>query len=119
MKNKIIGKLGEDIACKYLEENGYIIFDRNYTFNHYEADIIAYKDDMLIIVEVKTRKDYKYTYAHESVNTKKKSNIISLTKHYMMINHLSDYNIRFDIIEVYWYIKQINHIENAFEAYHV
>ncbi|MET0945038.1 MAG: YraN family protein, partial [Flavobacterium sp.] len=50
-----LGKEGEKLAAKYLQENGYEILDRNWTFQKAEIDIIAQKDNYLAIVEVKTR----------------------------------------------------------------
>src|SRR3989344_936934 len=55
MKNKSeIGKLGEDIACDYLEGRGYKIIQRNYRQKWGELDIIA-KDpaNALVFIEVK------------------------------------------------------------------
>ena len=116
MKREIIAKLGEEIACMYLESEGYKILERNYRYRHYEADIIAAIDDILVIVEVKTRKDYNYLYANEAVNYKKQYNLISLTENYIIQNCLYNHDIRFDVIECYWEKKEVCHIINAFEA---
>ena len=49
-----IGKLGEDLACKYLKSNGYLIIDRNFRKPWGELDIVArQKDGTLVFVEVK------------------------------------------------------------------
>lgn len=116
MKNQIIGKLGEEIACKYLLNRDYKILERNYKKSYYEADIIASKNDILAIVEVKTRKNDIYISANESVNFKKKSNLIKLANLYIYEKNIYNKNIRFDIIECYWETKKINHIINAFEV---
>ena len=50
-----LGKAGEDAVAAYLEHNGYVIRDRNWRKNRLELDIVATKDNGLIIVEVKTR----------------------------------------------------------------
>ena len=55
MKNIEIGKIGENIAYKYLSENEYLILSRNHREGCYEIDIIARdKDGILIFCEVKT-----------------------------------------------------------------
>lgn len=52
-KSQKIGELGEDVACKYLEKQGFIILERNYTKKWGEIDIIARKDEKLYFIEVK------------------------------------------------------------------
>lgn len=50
-----IGQLGENIACRYLVENGYKIIERNFRQKWGEIDIIAKASDKtLVFVEVKT-----------------------------------------------------------------
>ncbi|MDQ5971413.1 MAG: putative endonuclease [Patescibacteria group bacterium] len=53
-KNQKIGELGEDVACKYLEKQGFLIKERNYTKKWGEIDIIATKEGKLYFVEVKS-----------------------------------------------------------------
>jgi len=49
------GKLGEDLACKYLIGKGYKIIDRNYRKPWGELDIVAKSpDETIVFVEVKT-----------------------------------------------------------------
>jgi putative endonuclease len=49
-----IGNLGEDIACIYLEKQGFKIKDRNYLRKYGEIDIVAEKDRIIHFIEVKT-----------------------------------------------------------------
>jgi putative endonuclease len=53
-KNQKIGELGEDIACKYLEKQGFLVKERNYTKKWGEIDIIATKEGKLYFIEVKS-----------------------------------------------------------------
>ena len=49
------GKLGEDIACKYLVQKGYRILERNHRQKWGEIDIVAMDHNgALALVEVKT-----------------------------------------------------------------
>ena len=55
MNKSETGKLGENIACRYLVENGYKIIERNFRQKWGELDIIAKAPDKtLVFVEVKT-----------------------------------------------------------------
>lgn len=113
-KNNLIGKLGEEIAVNYLIKKGYKIIKRNYKKRFAEIDIIAVIDNIIVIIEVKTRKNTEFTKASYAVNQIKQNKIKDLTNIFLQEQSIYDYNIRFDIIECYWQYKKINHIENAF-----
>ena len=49
-----IGKIGEDIAVKYLENKGFALIEQNYRKKYGEIDIIAKKGKILHFVEVKS-----------------------------------------------------------------
>ena len=49
-----LGKIGEDLACEYLEKLGYKIIERNYLKKWGEIDIIAKKSGKINFVEVKS-----------------------------------------------------------------
>lgn len=49
-----IGKIGENIATKFLVKHGFSVLDRNYTKKWGEIDIVAEKDNKLYFVEVKS-----------------------------------------------------------------
>ena len=61
-----LGKWGEEMAARYLLDNGYAIIERDWRYQRRDLDIIASKDGILIIVEVKTRHNtaYKIGRAH-------------------------------------------------------
>jgi len=48
------GKIGEDIACKFLFARGFTMVERNYWKKWGEIDVIIEKDNILHFVEVKT-----------------------------------------------------------------
>jgi len=55
MTTKEIGTLAEEIAVKFLENQGYKIIDRNWKFKNFgEIDIIALKKNLINFVEVKS-----------------------------------------------------------------
>ena len=112
-----IGKLGEDIACLYLEKNNYKIIKRNFRCKQGELDIIAFNlKKELIFIEVKTRNNINYGFACEAVNKYKKRHIYNCAKYYLFLNNFNNINIRFDIIEIYFKNNKtyLNHIKQAF-----
>lgn len=57
MDNRKLGNAGEDLACRYLQKEGYKILERNKHYSRFcEIDIIAKYKNTHIFVEVKTRK---------------------------------------------------------------
>ena len=49
-----VGKIGEDIVCRFLMKQDFQIIERNYWKKWGEIDIIAKKSNILHFVEVKT-----------------------------------------------------------------
>ena len=71
MNNKDTGFLGENITAQYLTQNGYEILHRNWRYKHLEIDIIAIKEGMLHIIEVKTRTDHQFGFPEQAITAKK------------------------------------------------
>lgn len=62
-----IGRWGEDLACEFLMREGYRILERDWKIGKRDLDIVAIDDDVLVIVEVKTRSNERYANADEAV----------------------------------------------------
>ena len=74
-----LGRQGEEIAVKYLLEQGYKILERNWRNQHKEIDIIAMDGEELVIVEVKTRMKDDYE-PYLSVTKPKQRLLLSLDR---------------------------------------
>jgi putative endonuclease len=109
------GAEAEDMAVQYLVNNGYEIRDRNWHHHHYELDIIAQKNKIVAIVEVKSLSYNSIQEPYQSVNRNKQRMIIAATNAYIRKYNIND-EVRFDIISILFSKKepQIEHIENAF-----
>ncbi len=110
-----LGKKGEQLAVDFLLENKYDILERNYRFDKAEVDIIAQKDAILAIVEVKTRSTKDFGNPQDFVKPKQIQNLVKAVDAYVNENDL-DLEVRFDIIAI---VKEkngfeIEHLENAF-----
>ena len=98
----ITGVAGENAAAEYLVNNGYLIICRNYKPYKQEVDIIAEKDQYIVFVEVKTRREVcnsRYGRPASAVTAKKRANLAQAAQCFIR-NFPSDKFYRFDIIEV-------------------
>lgn len=114
-----LGKEAENLAADYLIKNGYKILVRNFRFRKNEVDIIAEKDNQIIVVEVKARSTDFFILPQEAVTKGKIKSIVSAANHFME-EFNKNQEVRFDIISVLPDEKRnlnIEHIENAFEAF--
>lgn len=112
-----IGKLGEERAQAYLISKEYKIRHTNWKTGKLELDIVAEKDDMLVVVEVKTRSTDYFEHPQEAINLKKIRNIVNAAHNYIFqFDWLGE--TRFDIISVIpqEHSFRIEHIEDAFLA---
>lgn len=112
------GKNGELAARAFLEKQGYKIRHTNWHWHHYELDIVAVKEEELVVVEVKTRSENYLVDPVEAVSRGQIRRIVAAADAYVRYFNLS-LPIRFDIISII--IKegnsfQIEHIEDAFYA---
>ena len=110
-----LGKKGEKLAVDFLLKKGYIIRDTNWRFQKAEVDIIAQKDEILAIVEVKTRSTTDFGNPQDFVNPKKIKLLVSAIDEYVISKDL-DVEVRFDIIAIIHENKNftIEHLEDAF-----
>jgi putative endonuclease len=114
-----LGKTAEDLAVTYLQKNGYTIVVRNFRFQKAEIDIIAEKDNLIVVVEVKARSTDVFMLPQEAVTKTKIKLLVSAANHFME-EFSKDQEVRFDIISVLADRKKnltIEHITGAFEAF--
>lgn len=110
------GRWGEDAAADYLAANGYAIAERNWRSGHYEIDIIAYKGDRIVFVEVKTR-SCETDDPIEAVDRNKAMRLIRAAVTYVDINKVN-HDIQFDLVAINGSPDDYNieHIPDAFES---
>lgn len=111
------GKMGEQMAAKYLTDKGYVILEHNYRRGHLEIDLIALDGDELVIVEVKSRAYDTILHPEEAVDHKKRLNLIRLANEYVK-THGRKENVRFDIVSIVSNANgtEIRHLKNAYNV---
>lgn len=101
MNKRLIGKIKEDEAIKYLIDNGYKIIDRNFYTRLGEIDIIAKDNDTICFIEVKYRRKNTPYLGVEAVNKNKIKKIRSTAKMYIYKKALDINNkYRFDVLSI-------------------
>ena len=107
-QHNTLGKKGEDMACRFLQDKGYEIIERNWTWRKLELDIIARKDNYLVSTDM-------YGEPENTITDKKIRRIINAADAYIKKNKI-DLFVRFDIISITGQegCFKIKHIEDAF-----
>ena len=113
---RALGEQYEALAARFLMDRGYRILERN--FHHHrsgELDLIAKKNGMLVICEVKYRKDISHGDPLEAVTYKKRLFLCKAALGYLSKKgYPQDTPLRFDVIGITG-DGNLRHIENAFD----
>lgn len=110
------GKFAEETAALNYISRGYTILERRWRMGKNEIDLIAQKDDEIIFIEVKARKDNEEE-AVSAVNCDKRKRMIRSADAFIS-RQKGRMNYRFDIVTCIGTPKdyKLDFIENAFFA---
>jgi putative endonuclease len=115
--NRLLGDRGERAAARFLRLRGMRVITRGYRTRHGEIDLIVRDGDILVFVEVKSRRQ---GVPAEAVTLEKQRRITLAALHFLRKHDLLDIRSRFDIVAIVWPDERgeprIEHIPNAFEA---
>lgn len=123
LNRKQLGAEGEERASLYLQEQGYIIVQRNWRCGSGEIDIIASKENQLVFVEVRTRTVYaqgagvnRYGSVLEAITPRKQMQLRRLAEIYLYQSKLRNISLSFDVVLVERSGEHytLNHIKHAF-----
>ena len=115
-KHNDLGKWGEDFAAEHLQQQGYVIRDRDWHCGKRDIDLVAITADMatVVFVEVKTRTSNEVSEPADAVNRQKIRNLGIAAN-----NYIKQFNVqvRFDVVTIVGTSRenaQLEHIEDAF-----
>ncbi|TLM65804.1 MAG: YraN family protein [Deltaproteobacteria bacterium] len=111
-----LGRLGEDLAVRHLEQRGFTILARNHRTPVGELDIVARDRSHLLFIEVKTRRSTAFGVPAEAVGARKQRQIVRAAQWYLASRRFPDLQPRFDVIAVIAGRGEpaVTHIANAF-----
>lgn len=78
-----VGKIGEDLAKKFLEEKGYKILEQNYKTKYAEIDLVVEKNKELVFVEVRTKIGENFGTPEDTINKNKLRKVLWNAKNYI------------------------------------
>ena len=94
-----LGKEGEALALGFLRKNDFEILHCNWRYSRYEIDIIAKKQSLLHIIEVKSRNYFPGAFPEESVS-KKKFNFLKKAAEEFLYLHPEYTHIQFNVLSI-------------------
>lgn len=98
---QVVGRIGEDLAERYLRSQGLEIIGRNYRTKRWgELDIVAKEGGIFVFVEVKTRTNIKYGRPEEAVNYYKLRSLKRACEYYCLAKGNGNAPRRLDVIAI-------------------
>ena len=95
------GQVFEQMACRYLQQQGLELVESNYRSRKGEIDLIMLDDHCLVFVEVRYRATNRYGSGAETVNRRKQERLIATANHYLQgKHHGATQAARFDVISI-------------------
>jgi len=113
LNKRKVGFDKEELAAAYLEQQGLVIIQRNFSCRQGEIDMIARHEDYLVFVEVKYRRSEAMGLAVEAVDYRKQRRICKVADYYRFLHKIGNQRmIRYDVVAIQG--DKIQWIQNAF-----
>lgn len=96
------GRRGEDLAHRYLEHHGFTVVARNYRppAGGGEIDLIAWQENTLVFVEVKSRTSDEHGAPDRNVDEQKRVSLIHAGRDYARRASVPWERVRFDLVSI-------------------
>ncbi len=98
--NDRLGREGEDLAARYLEEAGLRVIDRRAKTKYGELDLVALDGGEVVFVEVKTRCGGAYGRPEEAVTKAKRGHLRRSALAWLDAHRASGRPYRIDVVAV-------------------
>jgi len=112
-----LGRVGERLAESALDRAGLRVIARRFRTRQGEIDLIAQDGELLVFVEVKTRRGRGYGWPAEAVTARKRRRIARVAAEFLQRSRASSRPCRFDVVEIEWKHggdPRVQHIVDAF-----
>jgi len=99
-RNQALGRFGERVAARHLQNLGMAILAMNWTCRYGEVDIVARDGDTLVICEVKTRTGASHGSGLEAVTGRKATRLRRLAAFWLEVHQVQPGAVRIEIVSV-------------------
>ena len=99
-RRKELGDRGEELAARWLADEGYQLIGRNIRMGRKEIDIICRTDSMIVFVEVKTGASDRFGHPAYRVDLRKRRALVEAAQQWVAGQPQTDLDYRFDVITV-------------------
>jgi len=99
-RKKAIGRFGERVAARYLQNLGMAILETNWTCKYGEVDIVARDGATLVICEVKTRTGTSHGTGFEAVTGQKATRLRRLAAYWLEVHRVQPEAVRIEVVSV-------------------
>lgn len=114
--NQVKGSWGEETALRYLDTKGYRLIERHFRTRQGEIDLICMHQNILVLVEVKTRRPGSQVPLLETVDSNKIKRILKCAETYIDTAKLEFSEMRVDVVLITQdgNSSHITHLENYY-----
>ncbi|HVF06258.1 MAG TPA: YraN family protein [Frankiaceae bacterium] len=95
-----VGAYGERVAARWLEDEGYVVLDRNWRCRSGELDVVAMRGGVVVFVEVKCRRSDAFGVPALAVTPAKVARLRAAAAAWLADRGLDDASVRFDVVSV-------------------
>jgi putative endonuclease len=99
-----LGRRGEEAAYFYLRRHGYVVVARGWQSGKVrgDLDLVAWENDVLCFVEVKTRSSRSFATAESAVDDDKTRVLRRMARQYLHMLPIAPNHVRFDVLSIYY-----------------
>ena len=115
-----LGRIGEGLARRHLESQGYTIVAANVRNRSGEIDLVAEHKGAIVFVEVRTRRGTGTGSPEESITLRKRARMTATAQEYLQAHGSEGREWRIDVVAVEigydGRLRRIDIVENAVEG---
>ena len=108
-----LGRYGEDVAARFLADQGMVVLERNWRCAAGEIDIVLRDGDVLVVCEVKTRSSTAYGAPLETVTPAKAERLQRLAALWLEARGVRPAGVRVDLVGVLLQPRGAPEVEHA------